>query len=95
MPLLMKYSSRTSHTLISLANGTSRTLMNLPLANGRYIHQWETPIDEWLVLTYGRDQLKWSISLSTIPQLSRRYVFTKFLRILKAQRFSTRDKTQP
>jgi len=36
MPLLMKYSSRTSHTLISLANGTSRTLINLPLMNGLY-----------------------------------------------------------
>jgi hypothetical protein len=57
MPLLMKYSSRTSHTLISLANGTSRTLINLPLANRRYIHQWKSPIDEWLVLAYGRDQL--------------------------------------
>jgi len=32
--------------------------MNLPLANGRYIDQWETPIDEWLALAYGRDQLK-------------------------------------
>jgi hypothetical protein len=32
--------------------------MNLPLANGRYIHQWETPINEWLVLAYGRDQIK-------------------------------------
>ena len=58
MPLLMKYSSRTSYTLISLANGTSRTLINLPLANGRFIHQWETPINEWLVLAYGRDQMQ-------------------------------------
>jgi len=31
--------------------------MNLPLANGRYIDQWETPIDEWLALAYGRDQI--------------------------------------
>jgi hypothetical protein len=42
--LLMKYSSRTSHTLISLANGTSRTLMNPPFVNGRYIDQWELPL---------------------------------------------------
>jgi hypothetical protein len=40
----MKYSSRTSHTLISLANGTSRTLMNPPFVNGRYIDQWELPL---------------------------------------------------
>jgi hypothetical protein len=58
MLLLMKYSSRTSRTLISLANGTSRTLMNPLFVNGRYIDQWETPIDEWLVLAYGRDQIK-------------------------------------
>jgi hypothetical protein len=58
MLLLMKYSSRTSRTLISLANGTSRTLMNPPFVNGRYIDQWETPIDEWLVLAYGRDQIR-------------------------------------
>jgi hypothetical protein len=57
MLLLMKYSSRTSYTLISLANGTSRTLMNPPFVNGRYIDQWETPISEWLVLAYGRDQI--------------------------------------
>jgi hypothetical protein len=44
MLLLMKYSSRTSHTLISLANGTSRTLMNPPFVNGRYIDQWELPL---------------------------------------------------
>jgi hypothetical protein len=30
--------------------------MNPPFVNGRYIHQWETPINEWLVLAYGRDQ---------------------------------------
>jgi hypothetical protein len=40
-----------------LANGTSRTLMNPPFVNGRYINQWETPINEWLVLAYGRDQI--------------------------------------
>jgi hypothetical protein len=40
-----------------LANGTSRTLMNPPFVNGRYIDQWETPINEWLVLAYGRDQI--------------------------------------
>jgi hypothetical protein len=34
--------------------------MNLPLANGRYIHQWETPINECLVLAYGRDQIQWA-----------------------------------
>jgi hypothetical protein len=27
------------------------------LVNGRFIHQWETPINEWLVLAYGRDQI--------------------------------------
>jgi hypothetical protein len=32
--------------------------MNLLLANGRYIHQWETPINEWIVLAYGRDQIE-------------------------------------
>jgi hypothetical protein len=30
--------------------------MNPPFVNGRYIDQWETPINEWLVLAYGRDQ---------------------------------------
>jgi hypothetical protein len=57
MLLLMKYSSRTSRTLISLANGTSYTLINPPFVNGRYINQWETPINKWLVLAYGRDQI--------------------------------------
>jgi hypothetical protein len=47
MPLLMKYSSR-----------TSRMLMNPLFVNGRYIDQWETPINEWLVLAYGRDQTR-------------------------------------
>jgi hypothetical protein len=32
--------------------------MNPLFVNGRYIDQWETPIDEWLVLAYGRDQIK-------------------------------------
>jgi len=36
--ILVKYSSRTSYMLISLANRTSRTLMNLLLANGSF---WE------------------------------------------------------
>jgi hypothetical protein len=31
--------------------------MNPPFVNGRYIDQWETPINEWLVLAYGRDQI--------------------------------------
>jgi hypothetical protein len=58
MLLLMKYSSRTSYTLISLANGTSYMLMNPPFVNRRYIDQWETHINEWLVLAYGRDQIR-------------------------------------
>jgi len=36
--ILVKYSSRTSYMLISLANRTSRTLMILLLANGSF---WE------------------------------------------------------
>jgi len=35
--------------------------MNLLLANGRYIGQWETPISQALVLGYGRDQIKRAI----------------------------------
>jgi hypothetical protein len=58
MLLLIKYSSRTSYMLISWANGTSYTLMNPLFVNGRYIDQWETPISEWLVLAYGRDQIQ-------------------------------------
>ena len=52
----MKYSSQTSYMLMSLANGTSRTLMNPLFVNGRYINQWEAPINKWLVLAYKRDQ---------------------------------------
>jgi hypothetical protein len=68
MLLLVKYSSRTSYTLISLANGASCTLMNPLFVNGRYIDQWETPISEWLVLAYGRDQSedKSNIGLSVL-----------------------------
>jgi len=74
MLLLMKYSSRTSYMLISLANGTSCTLINLPLANGRYIHQWETPIDKWLVLAYWRDQTQYNSYHLELPRaFSRRH----------------------
>ena len=43
--------------------------MNLPLANGRYIDQWETPIDEWLALAYGRDQIKNMVMGRVLEQL--------------------------
>jgi hypothetical protein len=41
--------------------------MNPPFVNGRYIDQWETPINEWLVLAYGRDQF--GIAIFMLPRL--------------------------
>ena len=42
----------------------------LPLANGRYIDQWETPINEWLVLAYGRDHLYLHFTTSLVTNLN-------------------------